>query len=132
MAGAKGGHLAKHRAPDRVCISGHFVCNDASAPTTVEGDGFTVSAPSTGAYTITLTDGLHAGADSLNVSLAQATSAAATVIAINTWRTTIASAGTFILETHSAAGTEANLDNTNVVSFTLWVRNTAVTRRSGA
>jgi hypothetical protein len=39
---------------DIVEVFGSFVTNGASAPTAIEGSGFTVSAPSTGVYDITL------------------------------------------------------------------------------
>lgn len=130
MAGAKGSYEARNRAPDRVYVTGSFICADTAAPTVIRGDGFTVSAPTNGLYTITLTDGKFAGCDSVWAGLAQGTSASASVIVEGVPNTDVQS-GFFQLETHSALGTEANLNTPVEVHFGIMLRNTSLTRRAG-
>lgn len=132
MAGAKRGYELTTLAPDRVVIAGSFICADTAAPTVVRGDGFTVSAPSTGLYTITFKNGgqtvKFAGCDAIYVGLAQATSAAASVILEGVPNTDVQS-GFFQVETHSTLGTEANLNTPVEVHFIAILRNTSLGRR---
>jgi len=117
-------------APDRVYITGSFICADTAAPTVIRGDGFTVSAPATGLYTITLSDGKFAGCDSVWAGLSQATGEGASVIVEGVPNTDVQS-GTFQLETHSTLSTPANLNTPFEVHFGIMLRNTGVTRRAG-
>lgn len=132
MAGAKNGHEARIQSPDRTIVAGSFICADTAAPTTIRGDGFTVSAPTSGLYTITFTNGgqtvKYAGCDAIYVGLAQATSEAASVIVEGVPDTDVQS-GFFQVETHSTLGTEANLNTPVEVHFIVILRNTALTRR---
>lgn len=131
MAGAKGGHPVLHRAPDRVIMEGSFICNGASAPTTVRGDGFTIGAPATGLYTGTISDGKYAGCDAAQAWINQASGGNDTAFIEGVVDTDVQS-GTFQIQTQSAAGTDADLSAPVEVHFRLCLRNTAVTRRSGA
>ena len=129
MAGAKRRHELKIAAPDRVYITGSFICADTAAPTVIRGDGFTVSAPVTGLYRITLTDGKFAGCDSAWARLAQATGEGADVIVEGVPDTDVQS-GFFEVETHSAISTPANLDTPFEVHFGIMLRNTSLGRRA--
>lgn len=104
-------------------LRGAFVVNGGSAPTdaNVFGEGFSVSAPSTGVYTVTLTDGLqkYAFAHAWLSELASNSTARAFVGT----KATLLTAGTFTIVTQSSAGTAANLSSGEVVEFELAVIN---------
>jgi hypothetical protein len=129
MAGTKRSYEKKIVAPDRVEITGSFICADTAAPTVIRGDGFTVGAPTTGLYTIALTDGKFAGCDSVWVGLAQATGEGASVIVEGVPDTDVQS-GFFQVETHSTLSTPANLNTPFEVHFGIVLRNTSLSRRA--
>lgn len=105
-------------------LLGAFVCNGASAPAeaSIVGEGFTVSAPATGVYTVTLTDGPAKGVAFACAHLARGG-------ANNTKRASVLSdadltvGGTFTIVTQSTAGTDANLSASEVVFFEVCVIN---------
>lgn len=131
MAGARNANpQALFSGPDRYFLSGSFICADTAAPTVIRGDGFTVSAPTTGLYTITLTDGKFAGCDCILAWLAQATGEGSAVIVEGVPNTDVQS-GFFQLETQSSLSTAANLDTPYEVHFLAVLRNTSLGRRSG-
>ncbi len=130
MAGMKSGYpLGACKSPGAAVYVGQFVTNGASAPTLIEGQGFTVSAPATGLYTVTLTDGPVAGVYFANAGLEPATAAASTSRAMIASTAAITTAGTFQILTQSTAGTDADLAVGSSVNFLLIVRNTSITRR---
>lgn len=111
------------KTPGLAYLRGAFVVNGASAPldANVFGDGFTVSAPSTGVYTVTLTDGLQ------KYGFAQAwlseIGANSTKRAYVGTKATLLTAGTFTIHTQSTAGTDANLSAGEVVEFEVAIIN---------
>lgn len=127
MAGAKGAYSEMaSKSPGVVWIVGSFTTAGTSAPSVVAGSGFTVAAPSTGVYTITLTDGPHPGVYAAVCSLEDATADANDTVRFGDVDA-VATAGTFTIITASAAGTDADLTGP-VVHFMLAVRNTVRTR----
>lgn len=108
-----------NKTPGIAYLRGAFVVDGANAPSTILGEGFTVSAPSTGVYTVTLTDGpvKASFADAWLSELADASTARAFIGT----KTTLLTAGTFTIVTQSSAGTAANLSSGQVVEFELAV-----------
>ena len=115
--------------PGEVRISGSFVVNGASAPTeaNIKGTGFTVSPPSTGVYTVTLTKGVPRGRLAAFAHLSNGG-------ANNTKRADVRSeadldvGGTFTIATQSNTGTDANLSGGEIVNFQVVVREGDATR----
>lgn len=109
-------HTLRARNPGAVVVAGAFTTAGASAPSVIRGEGFTVSAPSTGTYTITLEHKAYLK-PIVTCSLSDATANAN-----DTVRSSAESAGSgataasFNLITASSAGTDANLTGP-VVSF---------------
>jgi hypothetical protein len=91
---------------DEVELSGSFVTAGAAAPTVIEGAGFTVSAPVTGVYSITV-DRKYPGVKCCIPHLGT-TDGSATNDEVHYGGYTAAT-GVFILTTESAAGTAADL-----------------------
>lgn len=93
---------------DLVEVCGSFVTNGASAPTVVNGSGFTVSAPSTGVYTISITDRKYPEMDCCiaNLGLGSGTTATDDEVHVGIYTE---STGSFVLITESDAGTAADL-----------------------
>lgn len=93
-----------HRTPGVQVVSGRFQTAGASAPTVIRGEGFTVSAPSTGVYTVTLdkqyTEHLYADA---HLDEATGGSSDVKVTAVDPV------AGTITLETQTTIGTAGDL-----------------------
>lgn len=105
----------RHAGSAQVIVEafGSFTTNGASAPTVVGGKGFTVSAPSTGVYTITF-DRKYPGMVCCLADLATA-DGTATNDEVHAGGYT-ASTGVLLLTTESAAGTAADLTGP-VVNF---------------
>lgn len=109
-------------------LSGRFTTAGAAAPTVKSSGPFSVSAPSTGQYTITLTEPI-AEYLSLDCGLWTVTANANTVRVILTPNIgTSAVPASFILETQSAAGTAANLTGP-IVTFDVTFRKGVLTNR---
>lgn len=112
-------------------IIGGFVCNGASAPTDIGPANcpkFTVSAPATGLYTITLQDGAVAG-EVLGVvpfMMDPAANSTKRVLVANFTNLTVD--GTMTLQTQSATGTDANLSAPVVAGFMIVVASSVVVR----
>lgn len=106
-----------HRTPGVRRYSGSFTTAGSSAPSVIYGEGFTVSAPSTGVYTVTIDQRFTAciakGAD---IDGAAGNDDEVRITA-HTLGTATANA-TLTIETQSADGTAANLTGP-IVSF--WV-----------
>jgi len=116
-------HDAQWKSPGVAVISGTFDCNNTSAPSVTTGAGFTVAAPSTGVYTVTLAE-KYPALISCVVSLQQA--AGGNDDAKLTGHS-VASGPTLTIETQSADGTAANLA-AGYVHFIALLRNTSVTK----
>lgn len=103
--------------PGQVEISGSFVCNTTSAPATTRGRGYSVGAPSTGVYTMTMTQRFDA-AYSLTATLLQP-AAGNDDVKITAFDPAPSAGGnaTVTIETQSADGTAANLDTDREVHF---------------
>lgn len=109
---------AGHKTGGVARLGGAFVCNGASAPAeaTIVGEGFSVSAPATGVYTVTLSDGPVKAVIGGYAHLARGG-------ANNTKRASILDDsnltvdGTFTIVTQSASGTDANLSASELVFF---------------
>lgn len=126
MAGAKSAYNKKSwKNPGEHTVSGSFTTDGANAPTAVSGKGFSVGAPSTGVYTITLTDGPFPAAYAGYVHLETRTANSNDYAELRSLAN-LASAGTFTIATQSAAGTDANLTGP-IVHFRLTLRNTSLT-----
>ena len=116
--------MQSHESPGVHRVSGSFTTAGASAPSTTTGAGFTVSAPSTGVYTIT-GRGTFPGYISFGANLLGSTGSNDDVLftaiapTTNPWTATI--------ETQSSAGTAANLTGP-VVGFWIEFRNTNSTK----
>ena len=112
------------KTPGGSWLVGKFTTAGAGAPTVTKGAGFTIAAPSTGTYTITLTDGKCAYAIGVGLTLEDATANANDTVR---WGDldAIPTAGTFTIITASSAGTDANLTGP-VVCFALLLFNTSV------
>ena len=103
-------------------LHGSFVVNGASAPVGISGKGFTIGAPSTGAYTITLDNDVLTGGPFGGVFAVKCG-----VFNIGTNSTVRVNAGggglvtgaskSFIIRTQSSAGVDANLSSNEVVWF---------------
>ena len=126
MAAKSGYPLGGSKSPGAFLLAGSFVTDGTSAPSVTTGAGFTVGAPSTGLYTITLSDGACPGVISAQVSI-EDDSGSSTVAALLDDTTTVATNGTFTIQTQSAAGTDADLTGP-IVHFSIWIRNTQVQR----
>lgn len=124
MSGLKMGYpLAGSKTPGIALYIGSFVTNGASAPTVVEGNGFTVSAPSTGVYTITIEDGPFPRKPiGCQVSLEDSTSNANDDVRFGDLDS-LTTGKTFTIITESSAGTDGNLTGP-VVHFLLPIPNT--------
>lgn len=124
MAGCKNSYPVQgSNNPGSVLFAGAFVCDGANAPSVTVGGRFSVSAPASGVYTITLLDGPVAGAWLAMAQLGQTAvnnSARAEVRSA----TGLTTAGTFTIATQSSAGTDANLSSGSV-SFLLFIKNTS-------
>jgi hypothetical protein len=106
-------HAANGRA--LVEVVGSFVTAGASAPSVIKGKGFTVSAPSTGVYTITL-DRKYPGLESAVATLGGG--AVAADVRIGTYNP---ATGVITIVTEGATrGTAANLTGP-VVNFRLYL-----------
>jgi hypothetical protein len=118
---------SQHKSPGVRRVAGTFVTADTAAPTTKYGTGFTVSAPSTGVYTITSSAGeTYLGYIAFGCDLMGSTGS--NDVALFTAITPTTSGGwTATIETQSAAGTAANL-NGPTVSFWIEFRDTNVTK----
>jgi len=114
---------AREKSPGLNIYRGTFVTANTSAPSVITGSGFTVSAPSTGTYTITITDGLWTSRVSARAEIQDASANSTARARIGT----INSDGTFTIITSSSAGTDANLTGPTV-SFEFCVRNTGLTK----
>jgi len=115
-----------HKSPGVHRVSGSFVTNGSSAPTVVYGAGFTVSAPSTGVYTITSTGDFFPGYIAFGCDLMGSTGSN-DVALFSSITTTTATGWTAVIETQSAAGTAADLTGPTV-SFWIEFRGTNVTK----
>lgn len=128
MSGPRRGYpLQGCKTPGASLLVGSFATANTSAPSVVKGAGFTVSAPSSGVYTITLSDGwckyaIGVGSPGLEDSTTNANDTVR-------WGDldAVATAGTFTIITASAAGTDANL-NGPVVHFAVLLFNTELTK----
>lgn len=111
--------------PGRIDVFGSFVCDGTNAPSVITGKGFTVSAPATGVYTVTLTDQTFTRLVSANVDLAMATGANDNAFLTQGSFSAAPASGsaTFTIETQSVDGTAANLA-TGTVSFHLVLQGT--------
>ena len=126
MGGAKGAYSVKSwKNPGEHSVSGHFTTDGANAPTAISGKGFSVSAPTSGVYTITLADGPFADAYDVFVHLETRTTNSNDYAELRSLAN-LATAGTFTIATQSAAGTDANLTGP-IVHFRMNLRNTART-----
>lgn len=119
------GYLAKSVNPGEQVVRGSFVVNGASAPTTVRGAGFTVSAPTTGVYTITLRK-KYAAMLSCRVGLMQLANASAAVCMPPASQSP--STGVMVITTQSSLGTAADLSSSQEVHFEFVFRKTGGTR----
>jgi len=117
---------ATHKAPGVHRVVGAFVTDGANAPSTVYGAGFTVSAPSTGVYTITSTGDYFLGYVGFGCDLMGSTGSN-DVALFSAITTTTATGWTATIETQSAAGTAANLTGPTV-SFWIEFRDTNMTK----
>lgn len=110
-----------NKTPGVAYLRGAFVVNGASAPTdaNILGEGFTVSAPATGVYTVSLTDG-PVKASFADAWLSEIGANSAKRAYVGT-KATLPTAGTFTIHTQSSAGTDANLSSGEVVEFELAV-----------
>lgn len=91
---------------DLVEVCGSFVTNGSSAPTVIRGKGFTVSAPSTGVYSITIDRAYPEMVCCVTGFSNGDTTATNDEAQVGTYT---ASTGVLTLITESAAGTAANL-----------------------
>ncbi len=115
-AGNKTGGVAR--------LSGAFTVNGASAPdaTLIVGEGFTVGAPSTGVYTVTLLDGPVKAALACHANLSEGGANSSKRAFIGS-KANLSVNGTFTIVTQSAAGTDANLSAGEIVDFEINVIN---------
>lgn len=123
MAGKAGYPLGGVASPGIYVVPFSFVTAGASAPSVVRGAKVSVGTPSTGVYTVTLTDKFVAIV-SAQISLAEqgtGSNDAAYIDEIDV------DAGTITIVTQSAAGTDANLTGPEV-HVVLYCRNTTVTK----
>lgn len=128
MAGAKRGYPTLHQSQERVILEGSFICDGANAPSTIRGEGFSVAAPSTGLYTLTIADGRFAGCTTAQAWIVQASGGNDTAFIEGVPDTDVQS-GTFQIQTQSSAGTDANLSSPVEVHFRLCLKNTGQARR---
>lgn len=128
MAGIKSTYnLSKGiNIPGAAIVAGSFVTAGASAVTDYVLPGMTISTPSSGVYTVTLNDGILAGAVALGISLEDSTTNANDTVRFGDLDA-IATAGTFTIITASSAGTDANLTGPEV-HFALVVWDTSISR----
>lgn len=98
--------------PGVLVIEGSFTTAGTSAPTTLRGGGYTLSAPSTGAYTLTLADHLRGTRVVSMIAQTEEDSGAAAHVAF--FRSGSATTGLFVIQTQSGAGTAANLTGPRV------------------
>jgi hypothetical protein len=114
------------KTPGYSLLFGSFTTAGTGAPTVVDGAGFTVSAPSTGVYTITISDGRCSKAIGMGLDLEDSTTNANDTVR---WGDldAVATAGTFTIITASAAGTDADLTGPRV-HFCVALRNTGLTK----
>lgn len=128
MAGPKDCYAApKCKTPGLHLLVGSFETDGTNAPSVIKGAGFTVGAPNSGVYTITLADGKARHAIGLGPpGLEDSTTNANDTVR---WGDldAIPTAGTFTIITASAAGTDANLDGP-VVHFAMLISNTPVNK----
>lgn len=109
--------------PGGQIIVGSFLCNGASAPTVVvpsRNAKFTISAPSTGSYTITFTDGIVPGAIGAVANLADTAANSTKRAFVSNWAN-LQTVGTLTLQTQSTAGTDANIALVDAVLVTFVV-----------
>ena len=116
----------QHKSPGVRRVAGSFTTAGASAPTVVKGTGFTVSAPSTGVYTITSTGDHFLAYIAFGCDLMQ-TAGGNDVAAFTAITPTTSTGWTATIETQSAAGTPADLTGP-VVSFWIEFRDTNITK----
>jgi len=119
--------------PGTYVVEGSFDCNGVSAPASPRGLGFSVAAPSTGRYTVTLDSIRDGDTAALEVaaefcSLTQA--GGANDVAFVSDTSGLTSGRTFVIETQSAAGTAANLSAGRVNFRLVLVRSIAGQRRA--
>jgi hypothetical protein len=119
---AKGGYPLTAKTPGIHIVAGSFTTAGASAPSVVLGAGFTVSAPTAGKYTVTLTDGPFAQLIGRSVDIHDG--GANSTVTAHTGSFTTSAVEIF---TQSAPGTDANLTGP-VVSFIFLMRNTGASK----
>jgi hypothetical protein len=121
-----GYQLEGAKTPGLALFAGSFETDGTGAPLNVEGAGFSVGAPSTGVYTVTLTDGPFKGVVAALCSLEDSTADANDTVRFGD-TDTLTTGKTFTIITASAAGTDGDLDGPRV-HFLLLLRNTFVSR----
>ncbi len=102
-------------------LVGSFVVNGASAPAEASivprrNAKFTIGAPTTGSYTVTLSEGVAPLAVAVFAVLMDAASNSTKRAFVSNWLN-ITTTATFSIQTQSAIGTDANLSSSEVVSF---------------
>lgn len=126
MPGPKNSFPVDAQMPGMHLIAGSFVCDGANAPTLIEptrNAKFTVSAPSTGKYIITLADGLGGAIVGVLVTLMdQAANSTKRAFCSNF----LGGDGTIEIQTQSATGTDANLAAFATVSFLVITKRTSI------
>jgi hypothetical protein len=114
MAGGKALYSESYyKNPARQVYEGSFETDDTGAPINVVGAGFSVGAPSTGVYTVTLTDGPFARVITAEAWLEEDLSSSAKRVQIMSAQTLLTTKA-FTLVTQSTAGTAANLNGPRV------------------
>lgn len=127
MAGIKNSYpINGCNIPGAKILAGSFVTDGAAAPTVYMAPEMTISAAATGVYTVTLADGLLAGAVALGISIEDSTADANDTVRFGDLDA-ITTAGTFTIITASAAGTDADLTGPEV-HFALLVWDTSISR----
>jgi hypothetical protein len=109
----------KFRNANCVQYEGSFTTADTAAPTVVKGEGFTVSAPSTGVYTVTFDRRFYdciAKVASIDGATGHTQKAEITAHAAAPSTTN----ATITIETQSSAGTAANLTGPIVSFIVVW------------
>lgn len=112
-------------------IIGGFVCDGANAPSDIGPANcpkFTVSAPATGLYTVTLQDGPVAGEVLGVVPFMMDPAASSTKRVIIANFTNLVVDGTLTIQTQSDTGTDANLSSPVVAGFCIVVASSVVVR----
>ena len=122
MAGRSGYPTGNHASPGVFRVEGSFVCNGTTAPATVRGAGYTVSAPAAGIFTLTMKDDFL-GIIKAIADLAEGTAdQRARVITVSTGSPT-----TVTVATQRASGTDATMTTSAEVHFGFAFRDTGRT-----